>query len=159
MFSASSTSVSILSPGRLRSFHVIARNLLAILFALCIGASAQTADEIIAKNIAARGGMEKLKAIQSSRVTSTIDQGGVRLTVVQENKRSNMQRTNVIVQGMTGITAYDGSTGWRISPFQGRKDPELVGEDDLKSLSENADIDGPLVDYKAKGHTVEYLGH
>src|SRR5947209_961833 len=90
-----------LSLCRLRSFPVIARNLLAILFALCIGASAQTADEIIAKNIAARGGLEKLKAIQSSRVTSTIDQGGFRATVIQANKRSNMLCTtlNVGVRG------------------------------------------------------------
>src|SRR5437764_14535467 len=138
MFSASSTSVSILSPGRLRSFHVIARNLLAILFALCIGASAQTADEMIAKNIAARGGLEKLKAIQSSRVTSTIDQGGFRATIIQDNKRPNMLRTNFIVQGMAATTAYDGSTGWRISPFQGRKDPELIGEDELKAIAENS---------------------
>src|SRR5947209_3165174 len=159
MFSASSISVSILSPARSRSLHVIARNLLAILFALCIGASAQSADEIIAKNIAARGGLEKLKAIQSSRVTSTIDQGGFRATVIQENKRPNMLRTRFLVQGMAATTAYDGSTGWRIAPFQGRKDPELVGEDDLKGLAENADFDGPLVDYKAKGHIVEYLGH
>lgn len=138
---------------------MIARNLLAILFVLCIGVSAQTADQIIAKNIAARGGLEKLKAIQSSRVTSTIDQGSFRATVIQENKRPNMLRTNFLVQGMTAITAYDGSTGWRISPFQGRKDPELIGEDELKSIAENSDIDGPLLDYKAKGHTVEYLGH
>lgn len=61
--------------------------------------------------------------------------------------------------GMTGTTAYDGASGWRIMPFGGRKDPELMGEDDLRGLREEADFDGPLVDYKAKGNTIEYLGH
>ena len=34
-----------------------------------------------------------------------------------------------------------------------------MGEDDLRDLTLDADIDGPLVDYKAKGNTVEYMGH
>jgi hypothetical protein len=63
------------------------------------------------------------------------------------------------IQGMTQIQAYDGSVGWQISPFQGRRDPEMLGEDDLRDLSEDADFYGPLVDYKEKGNTVEYLGH
>jgi hypothetical protein len=57
------------------------------------------------------------------------------------------------------VQAYDGSSGWQIQPFGGRRDPELMGEDDLRDLTIDADIDGPLVDYKEKGNTVEYLGH
>jgi hypothetical protein len=60
---------------------------------------------------------------------------------------------------MTAVQAYDGSTGWQIQPFGGRKDPELMGEDDMRDLLIDSDFDGPLVDYKAKGNTVEYLGH
>ena len=60
---------------------------------------------------------------------------------------------------MTAVTAYDGATGWQIQPFGGQKDPELMGEDDLKDLLLDADFDGPLVDYKEKGNTVEFLGH
>ena len=59
---------------------------------------------------------------------------------------------------MTAVQAYDGKEGWKISPFQGRKDPEKMSADDAKSLIEEAEIDGPLVDWKAKGSTVEYLG-
>ena len=57
------------------------------------------------------------------------------------------------------MQAYDGTTGWQIQPFGGKKDPELMGEDDLRDLLLDADFDGPLVDYKEKGSTVEYLGH
>ena len=59
---------------------------------------------------------------------------------------------------MTQVQAYDGKEGWKISPFQGRKDPEKMSADDVKALIEDAEIDGPLVDWKAKGSTVEYLG-
>jgi hypothetical protein len=60
---------------------------------------------------------------------------------------------------MTGVQAYDGTAGWQIQPFGGHKDPELMGEDDLRDLLLDADFDGPLVDYREKGNTVEYLGH
>jgi hypothetical protein len=59
---------------------------------------------------------------------------------------------------MTLVRAYDGAQGWKISPFGGRKDPEKMSMDDAKSLVEDAEIDGPLVDWEAKGSTVEYLG-
>jgi len=63
------------------------------------------------------------------------------------------------MQGMTAIQAYDGSTGWQTQPFRGRKEPELMGEDILRGLLLASDFDGPLVDYAAKGNTIEYLGH
>jgi len=63
------------------------------------------------------------------------------------------------LQGMTAIDAYDGTTAWRTNPFGGRKDPQLMGEDDIHDLLMDSDFDGPLVDYRAKGNTVEYLGH
>jgi hypothetical protein len=147
------------APRRVRSLHVISkRNLLAVLFCLSLCASAQTADEIIQKNIAARGGLEKLKALTSMRQTFTLEQGAFKATGGQESKRPNFVRSTFTIQGMTAVTAYDGASGWRISPFQGKKDPELVGEDDLKGLQEQADFDGPLIDYQSKGNTVEYMG-
>ncbi len=68
-------------------------------------------------------------------------------------------REEFIIQGLAQVQAYDGKTGWQISPFGGRKDPELLSQDDLKSLAVDADIDGPLVDYKEKGHKAELVGH
>jgi hypothetical protein len=72
--------------------------------------------------------------------------------------RPNKVRTEATLQGMTAVNAFDGKEGWRISPFQGRKDPEKMSADDVKELMEDAEIDGPLVDWKAKGSAVEYLG-
>jgi hypothetical protein len=131
----------------------------ATLFCMALCASAQTADELVAKNIQAHGGMDKLKAITTLRVTGTYDSGGFKAAVATDSKRPAMVRETFTVQGMTQVQAYDGSTGWQISPFGGKKDPELLGEDDMRGLVEDADFDGPLVDYAAKGNTIEYLGH
>ena len=62
------------------------------------------------------------------------------------------------VQGTTGVQAYDGTTGWMLMPFMGKGDPEKMEDEDLKDVAETADFDGPLVDYKSKGHTVELVG-
>jgi hypothetical protein len=123
------------------------------------GARAQTVDEVIAKNIQARGGLEKLRAVQSVRTTAKFSDGSFRAEFRQENKRPDKVREEFIIQGMAQIQAYDGKTGWQISPFMGRKDPDLMSQDDMKSLMVDADIDGPLVDYKEKGHKAELVGH
>ncbi len=121
---------------------------------------AQTVDELVNKNIQAKGGIDKIKAIKSFRMTGKVNGGGgFTAATGQENQRPNLVRETFSLQGMTAITAYDGTTGWQIQPFGGHKDPEFMGEDDLRDLQLDADFDGPLVDYKEKGNTVEYLGH
>jgi hypothetical protein len=136
------------------------RTILAALFSFSLGAFAQTADELINKNIQAHGGIDKIRAIKSLRMTGTFDSSGFKGAVGSESKRPNLVRETFTIQGMTAIQAYDGSNAWQISPFGGKKDPELMGEStDLHDLLKTSDFDGPLVDYAAKGNTVEYLGH
>jgi len=120
--------------------------------------SAQTAEELVAKNLDAKGGVEKIRAIKSYRFSGKFQQGGFTAQVAQEAKAPDNIREMFTVQGMTQIQAYDGKTGWQISPFQGRRDPEMLGEDDLRDIVEDSDFYGPLVDYKEKGNTIEYLG-
>lgn len=119
-----------------------------------------TIDELVAKNIEAKGGADALHALQSLRLTGKllVNQGQIEALSVQTKKRPGEVRNEVSLQGMTQIEAYDGKEGWRISPFRGRKDPEKMSTDDVKSLIDDAEIGGPLVDWKAKGSTVEYLG-
>ena len=121
---------------------------------------AQTVDELVGKNIEAKGGLDRIKAVKTRRMTGRAEQSDQPpLTVVVENARPDEIRRDITVAGMTVVRAYDGRAGWMIQPFSGRKDPQLMGEDDLRDLTLDADIDGPLVDYKAKGNTVEYMGH
>src|SRR5438445_6500548 len=123
-------------------------------------AFSQTADELIAKNIQAKGGMDKIKAIKTVRMTGKLDAaGGFTGLIGQENMRPSLVKETFTLQGMTQVQAYDGSNGWQISPFGGRRDPEMLGEDDVRGLAEDADFDGPLVDAAAKGNKIEYLGH
>lgn len=119
----------------------------------------QTAEELVQKNILAHGGIEKIKSIRSIRMTGRLQSGSFTAQVGRDALAPDMLRETFTVQGMTEIEAYDGATGWKISPFEGRKDPELLGEDEVRELAEDADFYGPLVDYQAKGNRVEYLGH
>jgi hypothetical protein len=132
---------------------------LAAIPCLCLNAGAQTVDEVIARNIEARGGLDKLQSVRSIRTTAKFTQGSFRADFRQENKRTDKVREEIIIQGMAQVQAYDGKTGWQISPFGGRKDPELLSQDDLKSLAVDADMDGPLIQYKEKGHKAQLVGH
>jgi hypothetical protein len=129
-----------------------------ILLLLASSAAGQTAEELVAKNIEAKGGMQKIKAINSVHMDGRYEQQGIVARLVVDQKAPDFIRNQVSLQGMTQIQAYDGKEGWQISPFQGRRDPELLGEDDLRDLAESADFYGPLVDYQQKGNRVEYLG-
>jgi outer membrane lipoprotein-sorting protein len=138
------------------------RSILTIIAAMILlpGATrAQTVDEIIAKNIQAHGGMEKLASIQSMRSTGIFSAGSFHASVMQENKRPDKVRQNFTIQGLTQIQAFDGKTGWQVNPFGGRMDAELLSQDDMKDLVIAADIDGPLVNYQQKGSNAELLGH
>jgi outer membrane lipoprotein-sorting protein len=138
-----------------------------ILFMLLVGFAAvlpvsaygQTVDEVIAKHVQARGGLDKLKAAKTVRMTGKMTVGpGLEAPVVVEQKRPNHIRIEFTIQGMTGIMAFDGKGGWTLIPFSGKKDPEAMGEDDLKEAEEQADLDGPFIDYKEKGNKVELVG-
>ncbi|HYC62044.1 MAG TPA: sialidase [Thermoanaerobaculia bacterium] len=139
------------------------RIVVALLVLLAATLSGQTptpaADDIIARYIATIGGMERINAVHSLRRSGRyIGGGGFEATYVEENKRPSFVRQEFSLQGMTGITAYDGKTGWKIEPWQGKKDPEPLGEEELKGILEDSDFDGPLVNYRAKRNKVEYLG-
>ncbi|MGE5156354.1 MAG: hypothetical protein ACM3JP_02535, partial [Betaproteobacteria bacterium] len=121
--------------------------------------SAQTADDIIARYQQAVGGAQRIAAVQTLRRTGTFYAGGgLEVPYVQESKRPNKVRSQLTLQGMTMIQAYDGKTGWRVNPFQGKKDAEAMGEDEMKGIIQDAEFDDALFDYKAKGNTVQLLG-
>jgi len=132
---------------------------LAGLALLATPLSAQTADEIIAKYVKTVGGMDKIQAVTTLRRTGKFTGGGgFEAAVLQENKRPTKVREEFSLQGMTGINAYDGKTGWKIEPWQGKKDPEALGEEEMKQIVEDADFDEPLVNYQQKGNKVELVG-
>jgi hypothetical protein len=135
--------------------------LVGLLATACLAStlSAQTADDIIAKYIKAVGGIEKIQAIMSLRRTGRFNAGGgFEAIVAQENRRPNLVREEFSLQGMTAINAYDGKAGWKIDPFQGKKDAESLSEDELHGILLDADFDEPLINYQQKGNRVEFVG-
>jgi len=135
--------------------------LVAIL--LCAGAAhALTADEVVQKNIEARGGLEKLRALRSLRLTGKVlfgsEDSPIEARYAQLIARPGLYREETTLQGLTAVDAWDGKEGWKLSPFGGRRDPFRASADDSKELAQSADLDGPLVDWKEKGNRIELLG-
>jgi outer membrane lipoprotein-sorting protein len=125
----------------------------------CAVASAQSLDDIVSKHVAAMGGLDKIKAVKTIRQTGKATVGpGIVAPVTLSMARPNAFRMELSIQGKTLIQATDGSTAWMMNPFAGATAPEKMSADDAKELNEMADIDGALVDWKAKGHTVEFIG-
>src|SRR5258708_17351674 len=122
--------------------------------------AAQTADEIVKKTLDARGGIEKIKAVQSERISGHVSfTQGMEGTFVVELKRPLKMHVEISVDGQKFIRIYDGkSSGWMINPFAETKDVQPLPPEDLKNISDESDFDGPLVDYKAKGNQIELVG-
>ena len=133
--------------------------MLAGLALIAMPASAQIAEEIVAKYIKTVGGPEKIEAVKTLRRTGKFfGGGGFEASVLEQNKRGNMVRQEFSLQGMTAVVAYDGKMGWKIEPWQGKKDPEPLGEEEMKQILEDSDFDGPLVNYQQKGNKLEFVG-
>ena len=132
--------------------------LLCALFAAC--STPSPVDEIVASNLAARGGKQRIQAQQSIRLTGTATASGGRIArLVREVKRPGFFRLQFTTQGTTSVFAHDGETGWQIAPRQGQFEPELAppGADAAAGVDQR-DIEGPFVDWREKGHLVELVG-
>src|ERR1700739_482347 len=123
-------------------------------------ARALTADEIVAKAIEARGGLAKLTAVKSVRLTGkfqiSFGDNNIEAAWGMLQKRPGKIRTELSLQGLTQLQVYDGREGWNLDPFQGKRDATKVSAEDSKSDAQDADFEGPLVNWREKGHKVEY---
>jgi len=131
----------------------------ALLFAMSASAADLTVDQILAKNAEAKGGIDKLRALKSVRFTGKMSLGGgMEAPLVMTKKRPENMRLEFTVQGLTGVQAFNGTTGWMVMPFMGKKDPEELPAEMLKDVKEQADFDGPYIDYAKKGYAIELVG-
>lgn len=147
-----------MSAGRLLSLAAMAL-LAAPLAAAATPAPAPSLDDLVARHVKARGGMERLHGLQSLRQTGTVTAGGGRRALVtREVKRPGKIRFEFTVQGVTAVSIVDGERGWRVSPLEGEMAPEALSDDVVLEAMEQADLEGPLVDWKAKGSRLELVG-
>jgi outer membrane lipoprotein-sorting protein len=131
----------------------------AVAAVLCVSSAAyaQTVDEVVAKNIAAKGGEAKLKAIDTLRQTGTINLQGQTAQIMTAAKRPNLSRQEISIMGTKLTMVFDGTKAWMLNPMVG-PDPIEMPAEQAEMIKDQADIDGPLMDYKTKGSTVELVG-
>ncbi|HTG30556.1 MAG TPA: hypothetical protein VK818_20245 [Methylomirabilota bacterium] len=133
---------------------------IAVVLFLPVSAAAQTADEIVTKVLAARGGVSRIKAVHSQRISGTINFGpGADGPFLVELERPGKMHIEVTVQGQTLVRSYDGkSSGWILNPFIENKAVTPMSAEDISNISDESDFDGPLVDYKQKGNLIALVG-
>jgi outer membrane lipoprotein-sorting protein len=119
--------------------------------------AAQTVDDIVAKNLAAKGGADKLRAIESVKTTGRIKTPRGELPVTNWTKRPNMMRREIVAEGKAQVLAYDGKTLWGINPLVSPNPQEISGPLVDKTRKDADDFDSVLLDYKQKGHKVELV--
>ncbi len=138
------------------------RSLFVLVLALvvsAVGASSLTLDEIIAKNIAARGGLAKIRAIKTYTVEGTMSlaPSGMEMSFTQYNKAPNKYRMDITVQGMSIVSAFDGTTAWGTNPMQGAT-PQKASETEARRSAMRSDLEGVLIDPAKKGYKLELVG-
>jgi hypothetical protein len=82
----------------------------------------------------------------------------IQLPFVMELKRPRKMRFELQFNGETAIQVFDGANGWKLRPFLNRRVIEPYTADEMRIASTQADLDGPLVDYAAKGTRIELVG-
>jgi hypothetical protein len=143
-----------------------------------------SAAAIVSRNVAARGGLQAWRAVKAISIHGSVGAGGnqratlaapvpmpgkpaaalptdprpkeeVQLPFVMEMQRPHKVRWELQFKGQTAVQVYDGANGWKLRPYLNRSDVEPYSSEEMKEASMQAELDGPLVDYQAKGTTIE----
>ncbi len=168
------------------------RTLTCLTFAVALATAAEappaetklSAEQIVDKNVAARGGLQAWRAVQTMSLKGKLGAGGnqratlsvpdphekalqryassrpaeeIQLPFIMELKRPRKMRFELQFSGQTALQVFDGAHGWKLRPFLNRRVVEPYTAEETKVASMQADLDGPLVDYAAKGTRVELV--
>lgn len=119
---------------------------------------AQTVDEIVAKNLQAKGGAEKWKSVNAVKTTGKVNLQGMDLPMTVYAKRPNYMRQEMVLQDKQLIQAFDGTMGWLVNPMMGSEAAQELPKELVDMMRNSADFDGGLINYKEKGNTIELVG-
>ena len=148
-------------------YHLLACGLISLTASVAMAADKQaapaklTVDQVIERNVAARGGLKAWRAINTLSMSGQMEAGGKKnsaLPFVMEMKRPHKSRLEIAFEGQTAVQVYDGSQGWKVRPFLDRNEVEPFTADEAKAAAAWDELDGPLVDYARKGTRVQLLG-
>ncbi len=119
-------------------------------------------EQIIERNIAARGGQAAWHDARTLTIAGDIDAGGKpnhALPYVLKEKRPHKTRLEIVFKDQTSLQVFDGERGWKVRPFLNRNEVEAYTPAEAKSAAAaEQDIDGPLMDHAAKGTQVTFAG-
>ncbi len=115
-----------------------------------------TADEVIARSVEAQGGLQRIRAVQTVRMTGSMSGGALEMPMTLEFTRPNRFRAEQTVRGQRTVQGYDGRQAWVIPP--GGRRAQVLPPEAATQMAQRADFEGPLVDYKAKGSQAELVG-
>ena len=119
--------------------------------------AAPTAEEIVAKNIDAKGGAARLKSIDSVRIMAAATIRGTITPMVIELKRPNLRRQEATINGQKIVQSFDGTNGWMLNPSLGDRPIQLPAAQ-TAAMKKDAEFDSPLIDYQSKGVKVALVG-
>jgi hypothetical protein len=140
------------------SLIACASGMLTIARPQAIAQAGLTVDQIIENNIAARGGLEAWRKIQTMTMTGKLDAGSeknVQLPFVMKLMKPRLSRLEIEFAGGAAVQVYDGTNGWKVRPFLGRNEVEPYTPAELETAADQQDLDGPFIDHEAKGVKVE----
>ena len=143
-------------PGR--AVATIVAGIVAVEFAAgCARNAKPTAAEIVAKNVAARGGLEAWRKVQTMVWIGHIESAHTplpKLPFTLEQKRPNRTRLEINAAGEKSMRVFDGVRGWRLRVQHGRPDVQPYTPQEARFAQTARGIDGPLIDSAAKGYPV-----
>lgn len=126
---------------------------------IATAATAQTADEIVGKYLKAIGGEEAWKKVNTLKATGSMNAQGAEITLSIVSAHQKGYRTDYTVMGMSGYSIITPKAGWYFNPGGGQTKAEPMTEEQVKQGQDQLDVQGELVNYKAKGHKVAYAGN
>lgn len=141
--------------------HLFVLGCLAALAVPAAGANDLTAAQIVDRNVAARGGLQAWRGVTNVTLAGDMEAGGkqnAKLPFTWTMKRPHKSRLEIRFQEQTAVQVYDGKQGWKIRPYLNRNEVEPYTAAEAKSAAGWQELDGPLVDYAAKGSKVQLAG-
>lgn len=119
---------------------------------------AQTTDEIIGNYITAKGGADKIRAVNNIIMKGNINQGGQKIPLTITIIHNKALRVEFSFNGLTGYQILTDKEGWNLNPFAGQTKAEAMTADDVTKSQDQLDVQDDLLDYAQKGTTIDNLG-
>jgi len=130
----------------------------AFVFVAAASAQTPTVDEIVAKAVTARGGLDKLRGVNTMKMVGKVTMQGREFPITVLAKRPNLMRQEMTIDGSRVVSAFDGQKVWVVNPAMGINEPQEMKGSMADDMRDQPIFGGPLIGYKERGETLELVG-